>query len=344
MILSIESSCDESALALFDPGRGLVGEWVHTQIELHRLYGGVVPELAVREHERNFPLLMEAAGPEIEWPEVREIAVTTGPGLAGCLALGLSLAKSIALQHGLPLHGINHLRGHAWSPFLPAHASDPARFAAGCAALLPHLGLIASGGNTLLFRIDPGPRLSLLAETVDDAAGEALDKGAKLLGFPYPGGPLIERWAKDGDPARFPFPRSSPGRDDWRFSFSGLKTSLRYLLEKMDGEEVQRSLPDLCAGYQKAVVGALVHKTAQALDRMGPFCSLGVSGGVSHNRSLVDGLQTLARTHRIPFLPALPQHRGDNAAMIGFASWVDPLARRPNPAWQLGIDPSWPLI
>ena len=181
---------------------GIVGEWIHSQIALQEKYGGVVPDLATREHLRTFGPLLEQARLSPEFGHVATIAVTSGPGLAACLAIGVAAAKSLALALHVPVVGVNHLRGHAWSPFIPTHSEDPARFEEQLEAALPHLGLIVSGGNTLLFEIDPDHRIAVLSSTRDDAAGEALDKGAKLLGLGYPGGPLIEKLAVTGQAGR----------------------------------------------------------------------------------------------------------------------------------------------
>src|SRR4051812_45010152 len=279
MILALESSCDETAIALFDPAHGLLGEWVHSQIALHEKHGGVVPDLATREHLRTFGPLLERARSEFGFSGVTTVAVTHGPGLAACLAIGVAAAKSLALALRVPVMGVNHLRAHAWSPFIALHGEAPTEFSVRLEALLPHLGLIVSGGNTLLFTLDRDRRVTVLSSTRDDAAGESLDKGAKLLGLGYPGGPLIEKLATGRGDA-FDFPRGIGRRDELDFSFSGLKTSLRYLLEKMPADEVRAKLPDLCASYQQAVIDALVRKTSAAL-RLGEgrFRSLGLSGG-----------------------------------------------------------------
>lgn len=324
MILGIESSCDESALAVFSPEKGLIGEWVSSQIDLHRMYGGIVPDLASREHLRNFPALCELVKQEIGWEQIREVAVTNGPGLAGCLALGISLAKSISVAKGLPLRGVNHLRGHAFSPFMDLHREDPEAFRERFREMTPHLGLLVSGGNTLLFSLQENGEIAVLAETVDDAAGEALDKGAKLLGIAYPGGPLIEKNAGEGDPKAYRFPRAFRQETELKFSFSGLKTSLRYLLEKLDDAEVERQMPHLCASYQQAVIDSLVGKTRQVL-RAGGYRSVGLSGGVSNNRKLRAAFAKLAKEAGTPLFVARPEHTGDNAAMIAFASWADGL-------------------
>ena len=339
--LGIESSCDESAVALFDPARGLIGEWISSQIALHGEYGGVVPELAVREHLKNFPILLAEALEHPDWPSVREIAVTTGPGLAGCLALGLSAAKAIALALEIPMAGVNHLRAHAWSPFIALHAAGPDSFQKRLGRLLPHAGLLVSGGNTALFVIHANRWIELLGGTIDDAAGEALDKGAKLLGLGYPGGPQVELLAREGDATAFDFPRALPNRGDLNFSFSGLKTSLRYRVAGLEDGEVLNRRCDLCASYQAAVLDVLVRKSMFAIEQSGAR-SLGLSGGVANNRALRDRLAALAEQKHVEFLPAQPRHTGDNAGMIAFAGWTDPA---PRPADPLGwtIAPSLAL-
>lgn len=350
MILAIETSCDETAAALFDPARGIAHEWVHSQIALHGRYGGVVPDLATREHLRTIaPLLERARDVSGNFSGVTQIAVTHGPGLAGCLAIGVAAAKSLALALGVPLAGINHLRGHAFSPFIALHAGAPENFSDNLTALLPHLGLIVSGGNTILFRIDRDRRINVISTTRDDAAGEALDKGAKLLGLGYPGGPLVEKLAATGKIDAFDFPRGIGPRSDLDFSFSGLKTALRYTLEKMTPDVITARMPDLCASYQQAVIDALVRKTTNALaqNRNGSggddhYASIGLSGGVANNRALRAAFEGIAKKHRIPFLMAEPSHTGDNAAMIAFAAWADP-AVTPVAIPSLAIEPGLEL-
>jgi len=342
MILAVESSCDETAVAMFDPATGLCGEWVRSQIALHQNYGGVVPDLATREHLRCIgPLLREASGGGTPFDRVERIAVTFGPGLAGCLAIGVAAAKSLAYALRVPLLGINHLRGHAFSPFIPVHAEDPAGFDRRWNVLTPHLGLIVSGGNTLLFRLDRERRIEVISGTRDDAAGEALDKGAKLLGLGYPGGPLIEQWATRGNPEAFDFPRGLGPRRELDFSFSGLKTSLRYRIEKMSPAEVEARMADLCASYQQAVIDALVRKTKAAMDRE-EVRSLGLSGGVANNQALRNAFAKVAARQNIPLLAAQPIHSGDNAGMIAFAAWCDPHLE-PSPLTTLRIEPGLTL-
>lgn len=343
MILALESSCDETAIAVFDPVAGLTGEWVHSQIALHESYGGVVPDLASREHLAHFSPLLQRALAAIRPEQVTRIAVTQGPGLAACLAMGLATAKALGLAWRVPVVGVNHLRAHAFSPFIALHAANPAAFDAELAKRLPHLGLLVSGGNTALFSIDEARRITLLASTMDDAAGEALDKGAKLLGLGYPGGPQVEKLAAGGNPAAFAFPKAVAQRTTLEFSFSGLKTSLRYQLEKMPAAEIEARKADLCASYQAAVFDALVRKSRLALER-GAYRSFGLSGGVANNRTLQGLLERMARSQGVPFLRAEARHTGDNAGMIAFAAHAEREAGGINEAgFELGIVPSLPL-
>jgi N6-L-threonylcarbamoyladenine synthase len=339
MIVALESSCDETAVALFDPVLGISGEWIFSQTEMHEPYGGVVPEIAARAHLRRFPPMLA----HIRGAVVTEVAVTRGPGLAPCLALGVAAAKALAFDRRVPLAGVNHLRGHAWSVFIGLHAEAPGDFAARLGGLLPHLGLIASGGHTILFSIGEGGRITGLSSTRDDAAGEALDKGAKLLGLGYPGGPLIEALAARGRPDAYDFPRALGRRDDLDFSFSGLKTSLRYRLESMSADEVLARLPDLAASYQEAVVDALARKVGIALGT-GEFRSLGLSGGVANDARLRGALAAEARRAGVPLLPAAPGHTGDNAAMIAFAAWADPGGTDRTAGMGLTVEPGLGLV
>ena len=322
MILALESSCDETAVALFDPATGLKGEWIHSQIALHEAYGGVVPDLASREHLAHFGPLLARALATVQPGDVTRVVVTQGPGLAACLAMGLATAKSLGVAWHAPVAGVNHLRAHAFSPFIALHAANPGAFDTEFAKLLPHLGLLVSGGNTALFTIDESRHIALLASTMDDAAGEALDKGAKLLGLGYPGGPQVEKLAANGRSDAFAFPKAVAQRSTLEFSFSGLKTSLRYQLEKMPAAEIEQRKADLCASYQAAVFDALVRKSKLALEQ-NVYRSFGLSGGVANNRTLQALLEKTAGSHNIPFFRAQPQHTGDNAGMIAFAAWAE---------------------
>ncbi|MAV39009.1 MAG: tRNA (adenosine(37)-N6)-threonylcarbamoyltransferase complex transferase subunit TsaD [Puniceicoccaceae bacterium] len=323
MILAIESSCDESAIALFDPLSGLVEERIFSQIDLHAHYGGVVPDLASREHLKYFPILLEQLNLSNYAEDITQIAVTYGPGLAGCLSIGVMLAKGLAFAYDLPLVGINHLRAHAWSPFISLHESDPAPFTDLWDACFPHLGLLVSGGNTLLFEIDCRKNIHILAQTVDDAVGEALDKGGKLMGLAYPAGPKIEALSLEGDASAYEFPKAMAQRADARFSFSGLKTSLRYRLDAMNASEIAQSLPSICASYQSAVMLQLIEKTKFFLNK-NAYRSIGLSGGVANNQYLRAAFDKLSDIKEIPFFGSMAKHSGDNAGMIAFAAFVDP--------------------
>ena len=198
MILAIESSCDESSVSVFDPMHGVINSTISSQIDLHSIYGGVVPDLAAREHVRNFPYIIEELQLSKYINELSKVCVTCGPGLAGCLAIGGMHAKAIGNYFNLKVYGVNHLKGHAWSPFINLHKSNPNSFKENIKKYMPHIGLIISGGNTILFEIN-NYEFKILAQTVDDAAGEALDKGGKLLGIDYPAGPKIETLSLNGD-------------------------------------------------------------------------------------------------------------------------------------------------
>jgi N6-L-threonylcarbamoyladenine synthase len=318
MILGIESSCDESALALYDREKGLEGEWVHSQIAKHAEYGGVVPDLAVRQHLQNFYPLLDLASKGKDLSQlVTEIAVTCGPGLIGCLGVGLSLGKTLGSLWGVKVVGVNHLRAHAFSTFMNI-ADIGLKFH----ELLPHLGLLVSGGNTLLFEISENTAFQVIGRTRDDAAGEALDKGAKLLGIPYPGGAELERRAKHGNPMAFSFPRAFQSKNANDFSFSGLKTSLLYTLQKMTPAETGQRHADLCASYQEAAIDQLVKKSVSFLKNK-RYRSFGLSGGVANNQILRNRMKEVCLQNKIIFLAAEKKHSGDNAAMIAHAATLD---------------------
>lgn len=343
-ILGIESSCDESSVALFDSESGTLEQLIHSQIDLHALYGGVVPDLASREHLKKLPRLIEKISKHEAFSQIDEIAVTSGPGLPNCLALGISCASAVSLASQKPLFGINHLRGHAFSPFIATHAQDPKNFSENFKKLLPHLGLIVSGGNTILFEISEKMEIKILAETLDDAAGEALDKGAKLLGIAYPGGAKMEIFAKFGDDGKidFPYGQNRKIETDPNFSFSGLKTSLRYYLQKISPEQISLETRDICASYQFAVVEQLRRRTL-FFAKKGKYKSLGLSGGVSNNKVCSAAMEEIAQRAHCEFLIAKPENRGDNAAMIAFACFADPMGRRAAENGTLKADASWEL-
>ncbi|MDR2628382.1 MAG: tRNA (adenosine(37)-N6)-threonylcarbamoyltransferase complex transferase subunit TsaD [Puniceicoccales bacterium] len=319
MILGVESSCDDTSLAVFDEQNGAFPyEKTSSQADWHRSYGGVVPQLAVREHLRNFPILLEDLKQKIPLSKITKIAVTCGPGLPGSLALGVSFAKSLGLLLNRSVIGIHHLRGHILSPFIGKKLSEKDFKTEN----FPHLSLLVSGGNTILSEMTSDFKIQILAQTVDDAAGEAIDKGAKLMGLKYPGGPEIERWAMQGDVKSFKFPQAFTKPNEMSFSFSGLKTSLRYLLEKLNDEELREQSNNICASYQFAVVDVLTKKMEQALSQ-GNFRSIGLSGGVSNNQFLRKRVQKLVEIKQIACHLPEPKYTGDNASMIAFAAAFD---------------------
>jgi len=304
-LLALETSCDETAAAVLDGGRLLASE-VASQIAIHQAYGGVVPEVASRNHLLTLkPVIdtaLRVAGLSIA--DIDAFAATNGPGLATSLMIGTSAAKGLAVARGKPYLAVNHLEGHLLSPFF----GDPAGVQAAVA-------LIVSGGHTLLVEIEALGRYRLLGQTRDDAAGEAFDKVGKLLGLPYPGGPNVNRLAREGDPRAFDFPRSMIDSGDFYFSFSGLKTSVRYLLPKLENP----SLPDLCASFQEAVVDVLVEKTIRAAQHTRRQI-VAVSGGVSCNTRLREKLQSACAARGLQLRLADPKLCTDNAAMIGYVA------------------------
>ena len=311
LVLAIETSCDETAVAVLRGSGELLASEVASQIDLHRVYGGVVPEAASRQHLRELPLLLAhtltRAG--IKLPQVDAFAATAGPGLASSLMIGAAVAKGLALGTGKPYLGINHLEGHLLSPFF-----------GGEGGIRPAVGLIVSGGHTLLMDIAGFRLYRRLGGTLDDAAGEAFDKVGKLLGLPYPGGPQIDRLARDGDPARFDLPRSMLHSGDASFSFSGLKTAVRYLLPKvgldtLSEDERRQCLADVCASFQEAVVAVLVRKTLAAAREAGRRLVV-VSGGVSMNSRLRAEFIRACAEHGLALLISTPALCTDNAAMI----------------------------
>jgi N6-L-threonylcarbamoyladenine synthase len=310
-VLGIETSCDETAVALVETNpwsTDILAQVVSSQIELHRPYGGVVPEMATREHLRNLPLLVPQVLKDINLTldAVDAIAVTEGPGLASSLLVGHSYARGLGISLSKPVFGINHLEGHLFSPFLANRRQIE----------FPFVGLIASGGHTLLVHALGWDRYVKLGSTVDDAAGEAFDKVAKLLGLPYPGGPEIEKIAIKGNPEAFGLPRSFPERENLNFSFSGLKTAVRFFYEKSGAMQTDPVWAyDLCASFQKAVVDVLVRKSVQAVVQA-RVDRLAVSGGVLCNKMLRGELEFACYEAGIDLIVADPAFCTDNAGMI----------------------------
>jgi N6-L-threonylcarbamoyladenine synthase len=313
-VLAIESSCDETAAAVVR-GAHVVSSVVASQVELHARFGGVVPELASRAHQQVIAPVIQQALAEAGLPDGRgldAIAVTEGPGLAGALLVGLQAARGLAWALDRPLWGVHHLEGHLWSALLTSADEPPNR------GFPPHLALIVSGGHTELVHVEGLARYTIVGATRDDAAGEAFDKVAKLLGLGYPGGPVIDRWAERGDPRAIELPRAMLG-SGLEFSFSGLKTAMAQRIDR-DGQPASaRALADLCASFQAAVVDVLVAKIDRAMRATG--CTrVHVVGGVAANRGLRQATLALAEargwTARLP----APRWCGDNAAMIGAAA------------------------
>jgi N6-L-threonylcarbamoyladenine synthase len=305
LILGLESSCDETAAALVASDRRILAHRLAGQEAAHRPYGGVVPEIAARAHVEILPALIEEVLAEagIEVGEVDAIAATAGPGLIGGVMVGLAAAKGLALAAGKPLIAVNHLEGHALSPTL----SDPD-------LAFPYLLLLVSGGHCQLLAVAGVGRYRRLATTIDDAAGEAFDKSAKLLGLGYPGGPAIERAAAAGDPRAVPLPRPLIGSDEPHFSFAGLKSAV--LRAKQSGRYADA---DIAASFQQAVVDCLVDRTARALDGAGNMTALVVAGGVAANHAVRAALAGLAAAHGLPFVAPPLWLCTDNAAMIAWA-------------------------
>jgi len=306
-ILAIESSCDESAAAVLDADRGLLGHEVFSQIELHRVFGGVVPELASRDHVRKLlPLVRSVLAQAGTTPsDINGVAHTAGPGLIGALLTGASLARSLAYAWGVPALGVHHLEGHLLAPLLEP---EPPPF--------PHVALLVSGGHTMLIEVQAIGSYRLLGETRDDAAGEAFDKTAKLLGLPYPGGPELARLADRGTPGVFNFPRPMLDRPGLEFSFSGLKTAVVHAVRGREMTDTVRA--DVAAAVQLSIVETLTVKALRALEETG-LDTLVVSGGVSANRLLRLRLAEAARREGARVYYPRIEFCTDNAAMIAVA-------------------------
>ena len=314
MILAIETSCDDTCAAVVTQDGKVLSNVVASQGLLHERYGGVVPEIASRRHLELVDAVMEDALERagIGLDRVDSVAVTQGPGLIGALLVGLSAAKGLAAARGLPLTPVDHLQGHVLASTLGDDPIEP-----------PFLCLVASGGHTFLARVDQPGTYATLGSTLDDAAGEAFDKGARILGLGYPGGPLIQAAAEGGDPGAFDFPRSYPGELD--FSFSGLKTSLLYKVRDLGEDDARNRRADLAASYQQAIVDALAVRTRQAIQRDGAE-RLAIGGGVAANKPLRERLaQECERLGVKLWVPPFDLCT-DNAAMIaGAARWSQPL-------------------
>jgi N6-L-threonylcarbamoyladenine synthase len=328
-LLGIESSCDDTAAAVLDREGRVLSNIVASQVSVHEKFGGVVPELAARAHvsviENVVRRALQEAGIPID--DLGAIAVTEGPGLAGALLIGVNFAKALSYALEIPLIGVNHLEGHIASAWL-ADATLP----------LPCIVLVVSGGHTHLYQRERDGRCELMGCTRDDAAGEAFDKGAQMLGLEYPGGPAIDRVALHGDPRAMSFPRFRPRMNKLEFSFSGLKTSLLYTLRGMDAHVARERVADLAASYQEAIVSVLVDTAFTALTRTG-LAALAVVGGVSANSRLRTLLKQRAEREGVHLSVPPMTYCTDNAAMIAAAGRQMLLASGSRPVLDLNIDP-----
>lgn len=314
-ILGIETSCDETGVAIYDEEKGLIANQLHTQIALHADYGGVVPELASRDHIRKLAPLLQSALQEahLTAKDIDGIAYTSGPGLVGALLVGSTVARSLAYAWNVPAIGVHHMEGHLLAPMLE---EKPPHF--------PFVALLVSGGHTQLVRVDGVGRYELLGESIDDAAGEAFDKTAKLLGLDYPGGAALARLALKGTPNRFAFPRPMTDRPGLDFSFSGLKTFAANTLHqvmKEEGELTEQSKADIAYAFQEAVVDTLAIKCKRALKQTG-LKRLVIAGGVSANKQLRQTLAELMQQLGGEVFYPQPQFCTDNGAMIAYAGFL----------------------
>ncbi len=334
LVLGLETSCDETGVALYDSERGLLADALFSQIDLHRVYGGVVPELASRDHvKRMLPLIRQVLGEAgVEAAQIEAIAYTSGPGLVGALLVGASCAQALAFAWGIPAIGVHHMEGHLLAPMLE---EQPPAF--------PFVALLVSGGHTQLVRVDGIGRYQLLGESLDDAAGEAFDKTAKLMGLNYPGGPEIARLAESGTAGRFTFPRPMTDRPGLDFSFSGLKTfTLNTWQQCRDADDAsEQTRADIARAFQDAVVDTLTIKCKRALKQTG-LSSLVIAGGVSANQALRRSLESMLGGLKGRVFYARPRFCTDNGAMIAYAGCQRLLAgQHDGPAIQ--VQARWPM-
>mgnify|MGYP000123006798 FL=1 len=330
IVLGIETSCDETGIALYSGESGLIAHRLHSQVATHATYGGVVPELASRDHVRRvLPLVQDCLDEAVlASSDIDGIAYTRGPGLAGALLVGSSVAEGLAWAVGCPVLGVHHMEAHLLAPML--EASPPG---------FPFLALLVSGGHTLLVEVADIGRYRVLGESLDDAAGEAFDKTAKLLGLPYPGGPQLEALAREGDPARFRFPRPMTDRPGLDFSFSGLKTAVVNAVRDADDDAPTRAA--IARAFQDAVVDTFAIKVRRALEQTG-VRHLVVAGGVGANQALRGRLREVAEGRGAVMACPRLAFCTDNGAMIAYSGYCRLLAGERNPG-PVDIRPRWPM-
>lgn len=329
-VLGIETSCDETAIAVYDGKQGLLSHVLYSQIALHAQYGGVVPELASRDHIRKtLPLIQQAlTEANCTADSIDAVAYTAGPGLAGALLVGAAIGRSLAFAWGKPALAVHHMEGHLLAPMLEANA--PA---------FPFIALLVSGGHTQLVKVDGIGLYELLGESVDDAAGEAFDKTAKLMGLDYPGGPLLAKLATQGDAKKYKFPRPMTDRPGLDFSFSGLKTAAANVIAS-EGNSPQVQA-DIAASFQQAVVDTLVFKCRRALQETG-LKRLVVAGGVSANQSLREQLEQLLKSLKGEVYYPRKEFCTDNGAMIAYTGYQRLMAGQQQDL-TIGVTPRWPM-
>lgn len=334
LVLGLETSCDETGVALYDSEKGLLADALFTQIDLHRIYGGVVPELASRDHiKRLVPLVNQVlADADCHKTDIDAVAYTAGPGLVGALLVGASFGKAFAFALGIPSIGVHHMEGHLLAPMLEQH---PPQF--------PFVGLLVSGGHTQLVKVEGIGRYELLGESVDDAAGEAFDKTAKLLGLNYPGGPEIAKLAQQGREKIFTFPRPMTDRPGLMFSFSGLKTAALNAWQQSVAEtnDTEQTKADIALAFQQAVVDTLTIKCRRALQQTG-LTQLVIAGGVSANKALRASLEQMVSELTGHVFYARPEFCTDNGAMIAYAGCQRLLVGQQNDL-AIEVRARWPM-
>ena len=329
-VLGIETSCDETGIAIYDNEKGLLANQLYSQVKLHADYGGVVPELASRDHVRKTVPLIQAALKEagLSSTDIDAVAYTAGPGLVGALLVGATVGRSLAFAWDVPAIPVHHMEGHLLAPMLE---DNPPAF--------PFVALLVSGGHTQLISVTGIGKYELLGESIDDAAGEAFDKTAKLLGLDYPGGPMLSKMAAQGTEGRFVFPRPMTDRPGLDFSFSGLKTFAANTIRNNDNDEQTRA--DIARAFEDAVVDTLMIKCKRALDQTG-FKRLVMAGGVSANRTLRAKLAEMMQKRRGKVFYARPEFCTDNGAMIAYAGMVR-LNAGATSDLSVSVRPRWPL-